>query len=88
MSYIFWIKSYKMHTRIETEEEFNETMDKTPDYGIYEEDVSRMTNYSAAFLLNVNFRRRRPSMLRNTMRDHRLRKKELYIQAMAPSQQE
>ena len=28
------------------------------------------------------------SMLRDTMRDHRLRKKELYIEAMAPSQEE
>ena len=47
-----------MHTRIETEEEFHETMDKIPDYGIEEEDVSRMTKDSATFLLNVNFRRR------------------------------
>ena len=49
-----------MRTMIETEEEFHETMDKIPDYGIEEEDVSRMTNESATFLLNVNFRRRRP----------------------------
>ena len=48
-----------MHNRIETEEEFHETMDKILDYGIEEEDVSRMTNDSATFLLNVNFRRRR-----------------------------
>ena len=28
------------------------------------------------------------TMLRNTMRDYRLRKKELYIEAMEPTQQE
>ena len=49
-----------MHTRIETEEDFNETMDKVPDYGIEEEDVSRMSNDSAIFLLNINFSRSRP----------------------------
>ena len=46
--------------RIETEEEFHETMDKIADYGIEEEDVSRMKNHSATFLLNVNFRKKRP----------------------------
>ena len=39
---LFFTKSYKILTRIETEEEFNETMDKIPDYGIEDEDVSRM----------------------------------------------
>ena len=49
-----------MHTRIETEEEVHENIDKIPDYRMEEEDVSRMTNELATFLLNVNFRRRRP----------------------------
>ena len=60
-TYISKTKSYKIHTRIETEEEFNETMDKIPEYGIEDEDVSRMTNDSSIFLLHINFRRRRPS---------------------------
>jgi hypothetical protein len=54
------VYNFTKFDRIETEEEFHETMDKIADYGIEEEDVSRMKNYSATFLLNVNIRRKRP----------------------------
>ena len=48
------------YARIETEEEFHETIDKIPDYGIEEEEESRMTIHSSTFNLKVNFRRKRP----------------------------
>jgi hypothetical protein len=61
---VFWSlpgwSARSKYDRIETEEEFHETMDKIADYGIEEEDVSRMKNHSAKFLLNVNFRRKQP----------------------------
>ena len=80
------------YDRIETEEEFHETMDKIADYGIEEEDVSIMKKsfikMSSIFEFQEEETLKQISMLRHTMRDHRLRKKELYIESMAPSQEE
>merc|ERR1711915_630396 len=55
---------------IESEEDFNVIMDKIPEYGVVDEEEEET-------LLQIE-------MLKKTMRQYRLRKKELYEEAKSP----
>ena len=72
--------------RIENEEDFNIIMDKIPEYGVVDEEVIQtllaMLVYKHPFQEEETLQQ--IEMLKTTMRQYRLKKKELYEEAKAP----